>query len=207
MSPLSQITGDSNPPLGPTGWVRGPRMISDTTYNPAPSVSAPRRRGRVQMRLLLPLLYVGAGVRTGIRIVALAAMWRDSCQQDGKPKTRSGWKLSATLQLSPVARQLIPYHCSAVLFVTIGIRDITDVDTDSPANSGGVYLCVWYRLKNIPRWRHSTADVIPPSINRKYLLIIILYRWMDILFFTTIEFLFAVKKILYVTQTRLAFVS
>lgn len=110
-------------------------MISDTTYNPAPSISAVRRRRGHGCSYCHRCCTSGATAQPWIRVVALAAMWRDSCQQDGKPKS------SATLQLSPIGRRLIPYHCSVLLFVTIGIRDITDVDTDSLANNTGVYLC------------------------------------------------------------------
>lgn len=92
-------------------------------------------------------------------------MWRDSCQQDSKPKTHPGWNLSATPQPPPFGRRLIWCHCSVGLFVTIGIRDITDVDTDALANNTGVYLR--YRLKNIPRWRHGAAKANDSSINKQ----------------------------------------
>lgn len=118
------------------------------------------------MLLLLPPLYVGgAPAQPRIRVVALAAMWRDSCQQDSKPKTHPGWKLCATPQPPPIGRRLIWCHCSVVLFVTIGIRDITDVDTDTLANNTGVYLR--YRLKNIPRWRPGAANANDSTINKQ----------------------------------------
>lgn len=78
-----------------------------------------------------------------IRSVALADMWTGSCQQDVAKPRRFAVRsyLSSTLELSLIGRQLIPYHCSMILFVTTGIRDITGVDISSPANNTTVYLC------------------------------------------------------------------
>lgn len=72
----------SNPPLRLTGWVRGLQMISDTTYNPAPSISTVRGRGQKLLLLLSPLLGVGGAMQPWITVVASAAIWRGSCQQD-----------------------------------------------------------------------------------------------------------------------------
>lgn len=57
-------------------------MICHTTDNPAPSISAARGRGRkLLLASLSPSLYAGGATQPWIRLVALADMWTDSCQQ------------------------------------------------------------------------------------------------------------------------------
>lgn len=84
-----------------------------------------------------------APLQPWIRFIAMADMWTDICQQDvlNRGATRAGISL-ATLGLSLSGGQLILYHCFAVLFVTMGISDITSVDISSPANNTSVYLCL-----------------------------------------------------------------
>ena len=80
----------------------------------------------------------------GLGVLLMVDMWTDSCQQDvlNQSAVQARMYPSVTLGPSLIGGQLIPYHCFVVLFVTMGIGDITGVDTGSPANNTTVYLCL-----------------------------------------------------------------
>ena len=149
----TQINRVSNPPLRLTGWVRGLRMICHTTNNPAPSISTARWEGRGGLVLLLSLLSPPLYTLPGIRLVAPADMWTDSCQQDVRKQ-----KSASQARITPLplgcpwsAGQLIPYHCFAgfCLLQRVSVTSLVLTSAHQQTTPVFIFVC------EIPAEKHS----------------------------------------------------